>query len=181
MAVMARRWGTAHLDIRWERLVRRYRWWGHQSKKKKWQLGLAVVEMSLCRRSIWEAVEEWVLKLNTEKLQFGISDSERSNTRVEQARGGSGGVGESGGEKEGRGRRHYGKHVICRVQKSLPSAKFRALGRDLLYRAPHSAKYGTQQRGLCQMPGTRQRPALDKGCLCRVPGTRQRQTLGKVW
>ena len=35
---------------------------------------------------------------------------------------------------------HYGKHVNCRVQKSLPSAKFRALGKDLLCRAPHSAK-----------------------------------------
>ena len=58
---------------------------------------------------------------------------------------------------------HYGKHVICRVQKSLPSAKFRALGKDLLCRAPHSAKYGTWQRGLCRVPGTRQRPALGKG------------------
>ena len=47
--------------------------------------------------------------------------------------------------------------MICRVQKSLPSVKFRALGKDLLCRAPHSAKYGT-----------RQRPALGKGCLCRV-------------
>ena len=43
---------------------------------------------------------------------------------------------------------HYGKNVICRVQKSLPSAKFRALGKDLLCRAPHSTKYGTRQRGL---------------------------------
>ena len=67
---------------------------------------------------------------------------------------------------------HYGKHVICRVQKSLPSAKFRALGKDLLRQAPHSAKYGTRQRGICRVPGTRQRPALGKGYLCRVPDTR---------
>ena len=50
---------------------------------------------------------------------------------------------------------HYGKNVICRVQKSLPSAKFRALGKDMLCRVPHSAKYNTRQRG--------QRPALGKG------------------
>ena len=64
-------------------------------------------------------------------------------------------------------RPHYGKHVICRVQIFLPSAKFRSLGKDLLCRAPHSAKYGTRQRGLCRVSGTRQRPALGKGCLCR--------------
>ena len=32
----------------------------------------------------------------------------------------------------------------------------------------------------CQISGTRQRPALGKGCLCRVPGTRQRQPLPSV-
>jgi len=76
---------------------------------------------------------------------------------------------------------HYGKHVICRVQKSLPSAKFRALGKDLLCRAPHSAKYNTRQRGwhsakTCtqqRQADTRQRwvglNGIQRRPLCRVP------------
>ena len=63
--------------------------------------------------------------------------------------------------------------------KSLPSAKYRALGKGHLCRVPHSAKLGTRQIGLCRVSGTRQNKTLGKAKLCPVPDTRQSWALGK--
>ena len=73
---------------------------------------------------------------------------------------------------------HYRKPGLCPVLKSLPSAKYRALGKGHLCRVPHSAKLGTRQRGLCRVSGTRQNKALGKAKLCPVPDTRQSWALG---
>ena len=70
-------------------------------------------------------------------------------------------------------RKHYGKQGLCRVFPTLPSAKCRALGKDILCRVPHSAKPNTRHIHLCRVPGTRQRIALGKASLCRVSGSRQ--------
>ena len=75
---------------------------------------------------------------------------------------------------------HYRKPGLCPVLKSLPSAKYRALGKGHLCRVPHSAKLGTRQIGLCRVSGTRQNTALGKAKLCPVPDTRQSWALGKV-
>ena len=74
---------------------------------------------------------------------------------------------------------HYRKPGLCPVLKSLPSAKYRALGKGHLCRVPHSAKLGTRQIGLCRVSGTRQNKALGKAKLCPVPDTRQSWALGK--
>ena len=87
---------------------------------------------------------------------------------------------------------HYGKQGLCRVFPTLPSAKYRALGKGRLCRVPHSAKTNTRHIHLCRVPGTRQSLPLPSVGLsaklntrqrlfCRVPSTRQnigtRQTL----
>jgi len=74
---------------------------------------------------------------------------------------------------------HYRKPGLCPVLESLPSAKYRALGKGHLCRVPHSAKLGTRQIGLCRVSGTRQNKALGKAKLCPVPDTRQSWALGK--
>ena len=75
--------------------------------------------------------------------------------------------------------RQYRKPGLCPVLESLPSAKYRALGKGHLCRVPHSAKLGTRQIGLCRVSGTRQNTALGKAKLCLVPDTRQSWALGK--
>ena len=74
---------------------------------------------------------------------------------------------------------HYRKPGLCPVLKSLPSAKYQALGKGHLCRVPHSAKLGTRQIGLCRVSGTRQNKALGKAKRCPVPDTRQSWALGK--
>ena len=74
---------------------------------------------------------------------------------------------------------HYRKPGLCPVLESLPSAKYRALGKGHLCRVPHSAKLGTRQIGLCRVSGIRQNKALGKAKLCPVPDTRQSWALGK--
>ena len=63
---------------------------------------------------------------------------------------------------------HYRKPGLCPVLKSLPSAKYQALGKGHLCRVLHSAKLGT-----------RQNKALGKAKRCSVPDTRQSWALGK--
>ena len=91
------------------------------------------------------------------------------------------------------GKRHYRKTLICRVSRPLPSARLRALGKDVVCRVPGhghsakiwhtacpgftefrpSAKQGTRQSvsfAECWPGGTRQSP---RTCPARAPDVRR--------
>ena len=74
---------------------------------------------------------------------------------------------------------HYRKPGLCLVLKSLPSAKYRALGKGHLCRVLHSAKLGTRQIGLCRVSGTRQSQTLPSARHSAKLGTRQRGARGQ--
>ena len=74
---------------------------------------------------------------------------------------------------------HNGKPKICRVPRSLPSVKNRALGKHTFCRVPHSAKYDTRQTSFCRVPGSRQNTGTRQTLICRVSDPRQTRALGK--
>jgi len=74
-------------------------------------------------------------------------------------------------------RTHYGKPELCRVLYVLPSAKIRALGKEVFAESRSRQSMTLGKEPLCRVPDTRRSLTLGKEALCRVPGTRQRLTV----
>ena len=76
---------------------------------------------------------------------------------------------------------HYRRRLLCRVSQTLPSAFYRALGKEAVYRVPER-KHSANNWHSAKRWSTRQTITLSKGVVCRVSGrlsTRQTRTLGK--
>ena len=74
-------------------------------------------------------------------------------------------------------RTHDRRRLLCQVSQTLPSAFYRALGKEAVCRVLER-KHSANKQVVCQVPNTRQRITLDKDQVCRVSNnnTRQRAT-----